>query len=126
MRYGLSSDGAVIKLQLSPISKSKMGSKQCKQCNGPSAEREYDLGPVDAWFPVQTESVLKLDWNDARSIYFQVIANGHHNFALGKIPHAEEALGRHDPKRRCRHSLKFADNIEQRIEFDDSNTSESD
>ncbi len=103
-----------------------MGSKQCKQCKSASAESECDRVLVDAWFPVQTESVLRLDWNDARSIYFQIIANGHHNFALGKLPHADEALGRtDDPKRRCGHSLKFADVIEHRIVFDDSNTSES-
>ena len=75
---------------------------------------------IDELIPVQTESIVRLDWSNERSIYFQIQANNLHNFALGKIPEVETSL-RSDPRKKLsRPQLKFADNIAQTYIVDSS------
>ncbi len=91
-----------------------MGSQICKG----SGVDAYD--EVDDLFPVQSKSLLKLDWTDELAMDYHCAENCRHNCVLGRVLKKHPAADRR--KRESRSTLTFSNDTDQIFIFEDMNT----
>ena len=92
-----------------------MGSQICK---GSGVDVEVEC--MENLFPVQSKSLLKLDWTDDLALDYHCAENCRHNLALGRVLKKHPLAGK--KKGESRATLKFADDIDQIFILDDMNT----
>ena len=95
-----------------------MGSQLCKG-GVDDSEDDITIQPhdpnfnIDSLFPVQSNTLSNLDWSDELVIDYRCKANCQHNHSLGKMMRKYQP--RESKLKRTERSLKFSDDVEQRV-----------